>query len=112
MIDKWRSNSNNIFCTSISIPESTFSEASSTSYCMNNSSVCVGNIEFENNNTLSYLSSQISPSDYTLLSMKYIQGYNYNEIGNEFNITSSTVSNRINYIKTKLKKNNIKLLSE
>ena len=65
---------------------------------------------FENNNTLSYISSQISPNDYCLLDMKYIQGYNYDEIGKEFQITSSTVSNRINYIKSKLKKNNSEVI--
>jgi DNA-directed RNA polymerase specialized sigma24 family protein len=36
--------------------------------------------------------------------MKYVQGYDYNEIGKEFNLTSSTISNKVNYIKTKLKK--------
>lgn len=59
---------------------------------------------FENCNTINYISTQLSPSDFTLLNMKYVQGYDYNEIGKEFQITSSTVSNKINYIKTKLKK--------
>jgi DNA-directed RNA polymerase specialized sigma24 family protein len=68
------------------------------------------NMEFENCNTVSYLSSQISPVDYSLLNMKYIQGYSHCEIGKEFNLTSSTVSNRINYIKTKLKKQNADIL--
>jgi len=36
--------------------------------------------------------------------MKYVQGYGYNEIGQEFNLTSVTVSNKVNYIKSKLKK--------
>jgi RNA polymerase sigma-70 factor (ECF subfamily) len=71
--------------------------------------VC-NNREFENCNTISYLSSQISPVDYGLLNMKYIQGYSHCEIGKEFNLTSSTVSNRINYIKTKLKKQNVDIL--
>ena len=74
-------------------------------------SVC-NNTEFENKNTLSYLSSQISPVDYDLLNMKYIGGYSHCEIGKEFNLTSSTVSNRINYIKTKLKKKNAGMLEE
>ena len=71
--------------------------------------VC-NNTEFENCNTISYLSSQISPVDYGLLNMKYIQGYSHCEIGKEFNLTSSTVSNRINYIKTKLKKQNVDII--
>lgn len=71
--------------------------------------VC-NNTEFENCNTISYLSLQISPVDYSLLNMKYVQGYSHCEIGKEFNLTSSTVSNRINYIKTKLKKQNADIL--
>lgn len=77
----------------------------------NNASFGVSNnAEFENCNTISYLLSQISPVDYGLLNMKYIQGYSHCEIGKEFNLTSSTVSNRINYIKTKLKKQNADIL--
>jgi len=74
-------------------------------YALNyNSTSCCNNSDFENCNSISYISSQLSPSDYTLLNMKYIQGYNYCEIGQEFQLTSSTVSNKINYIKAKLKK--------
>jgi RNA polymerase sigma factor (sigma-70 family) len=95
LIDKWRcklspninstlDNNSNYFC---------YANNSFTTSC------------FENNNAVNYISTQLSPGDYTLLDMKYVQGYNYNEIGQEFQITSSTVSNKINYIKTKLKKN-------
>lgn len=58
---------------------------------------------FDNNNTITYISNQLNTDDFTILNMHYILGYSYNEIGSEFNITSSTVSNRVNYIKTKLK---------
>ena len=67
---------------------------------------CGADYEFENCSSINLLSDQITPQDYTLLDMKYMQGYNYNEIGNEFNVSSNTISNRVNYIKTKLKKNN------
>jgi RNA polymerase sigma factor (sigma-70 family) len=67
-------------------------------------------MEFENNSSISYISTQISPQDFTLLDMKYVQGYDYCEIGKEFNVTSSTISNRVNYIKTKLKKNNPEII--
>lgn len=70
------------------------------------------NVEFENCDAINYISSQISPTDYGLLNMKYMQGYSHCEIGKEFNLTSSTVSNRINYIKTKLKKQNADILKE
>ena len=77
----------------------------------NNASFTVSNtVEFENCDAINYISSQISPTDYGLLSMKYVQGYSHCEIGKEFNLTSSTVSNRINYIKTKLKKQNVDIL--
>jgi RNA polymerase sigma factor (sigma-70 family) len=68
--------------------------------------------DFENCNTITYISSQVSPSDFHLLNMKYMQGYSHCEIGQEFQLTSSTVSNRINYIKTKLKKNNSEIYEE
>jgi DNA-directed RNA polymerase specialized sigma24 family protein len=64
----------------------------------------VDSTNFENCNAVSFISTQISPVDYALLDMKYVQGYDYKEIGSEFQLTSSTVSNKINYIKTKLKK--------
>jgi RNA polymerase sigma factor (sigma-70 family) len=78
-----------------------------------NSTITTSNTaEFENCNAVSYISSQISPADFSLLNMKYVQGYNYCEIGQEFQLTSSTVSNRINYIKTKLKKNNAEIYDD
>jgi DNA-directed RNA polymerase specialized sigma24 family protein len=71
-----------------------------------NSSFSCSGMDFENCNSVSYISSQLSPEDFSLLNMKYIQGYDYNEIAQEFNLTSSTISNKINYIKSKIKKNN------
>ena len=63
--------------------------------------------EYEIADSLKYISSQIESTDFHMLKMKYCDGYNYNEISKEFNITSTTVSNRVNYIKTKLKKQGI-----
>jgi len=60
-------------------------------------------IEYETNNSLDFISKQISNDDYTMLSMKYLDGYNYHEIGKEFNTTSTCIANKINYIKTVLK---------
>lgn len=60
-------------------------------------------IDFENCDAVSHISNQLNSSDFTFLDMKYSQGYNYNEIGKEFNMTSNTISNRVNYIKTKIK---------
>lgn len=55
------------------------------------------------NNSLSFIESNISSNDYAMLKMKYYYGYSYNEIGNEFNVTSSTVGSRINYVKSIIK---------
>jgi len=88
----------------------TTTASNSLSYTANGTYTSGIDADFENCNTVCYISSQISPNDFNLLNMKYAQGYNYCEIGKEFNVTSSTVSNRINYIKTKLKKQNSNIL--
>ena len=59
--------------------------------------------EFENCDAVSHISNQIESCDFAFLNMKYSEGYNYNEIGVEFNMTSNTISNRVNYIKSKIK---------
>ena len=58
---------------------------------------------FEISDSLNYVSNQMNPNDFSMFTMKNI-GYNYNEIGMEFNISSQTISNRLNYIRTKIKK--------
>jgi RNA polymerase sigma factor (sigma-70 family) len=113
MIDKWRCTAMcsttilpanaNMTLTSCGYTNSTFTVNNSnifTTNCSNFSTSC----NFENANAVSFISTQISPNDFALLDMKYVQGYDYKEIGSEFQLTSSTVSNKINYIKTKLKK--------
>lgn len=122
MIDKWRSNSctatlslgNNtsfttsIDCQGIGVNNSGFITSSSVNNLafISNGTCTSCSTDFENCSSINYISTQLSPTDFTLLDMKYVQGYDYNEIGKEFNVTSSTISNRVNYIKTKLKKNN------
>jgi len=119
MIDKWRNN------ISTTISNQTINYTITYDFNLNNSFYDISNsernifngassivssntadFEFENCNSITHISTQLTPQDFTLLNMKYIQGYNYDEIGSEFNVTSSTISNRVNYIKTKLKKNN------
>ena len=116
LIDKWRCTAT--CCTTIlpasanmSLTSCGYSSGSyfNSSFTVNDvnivaASSCSTSCTFENANAVSFISTQLSPSDFTLLDMKYVQGYNYNEIGSEFQLTSSTVSNKINYIKTKLKK--------
>jgi RNA polymerase sigma-70 factor (ECF subfamily) len=100
MIDKWRCNTTTLSLNNLSV--------SSTSYdntFTNQSLMCASTntSSFDISNAVNFVTTQLSASDYTLLDMKYVQGYSYNEIGKEFQLTSSTVSNKINYIKTKLK---------
>jgi RNA polymerase sigma factor (sigma-70 family) len=61
--------------------------------------------DFEICDAVNQISNSIESCDFTFLDMKYSQGYNYNEIGVEFNTTSNTISNRVNYIKGKIKEN-------
>jgi len=125
MIDKWRSKgctstliSNNatytssIDCQEISLNNSGFISSSGVNnLAFTSNGTCIScNTDFENCNSINYISTQLSPTDFTLLDMKYVQGYDYNEIGKEFNVTSSTISNRVNYIKSKLKKNNPEII--
>lgn len=131
MVDKWRSttisltgsNTNCVFSysttTSAEIANSSGSyiTSSNTGIIDTGGSFTTTNCdsadyEFENCSTINFVSDQLTPQDYTLLDMKYVQGYNYCEIGDEFNVSSNTVSNRVNYIKTKLKKNNPEIIYE
>lgn len=96
MIDKWRN----------SITKYEVDETYQTNTYSNINFVSNNVTEFDYNDYLQCLSKQISCRDFTLLEMKYMQGYSYDEIGDMFNITSTTVSNRVNYVKTKIKKCN------
>ena len=126
MVDKWRGNTITLTGNSSVITVSTdgttgLDISSSGGYLTNTASIdmnastfttCCAGLEFENCSSINYISDQISPQDFTMLDMKYVQGYSYNEIGSEFNVTSSTISNKVNYIKTKLKKNNPEIIYE
>ena len=119
MIDKWRSNTITLASLSnanIAVDGQYFTTANASSNALEwstsdncvtfaaSGSITCSNTDFENCSSINYITTQLSPADYTLLDMKYVQGYDYNEIGKEFNLTSSTISNKVNYIKTKLKK--------
>ena len=125
MIDNWRNKTPtySISQNNISYNLSTSNNSDSTnlmSYITSTNTtildenifMCSTNSEydFENCNSINFISQQLSAQDFTLLDMKYVQGYNYSEIGSEFNVSSSTISNRVNYIKTKLKQNNKEII--
>ena len=120
IIDKWRSNGT-ISLTGSNTTCTISTEDALLNNCITTSTAMIGNcgtftttncagIEFENCSSINHISNQITPQDFTLLDMKYVQGYNYTEIGSEFNVSSSTISNRVNYIKTKLKKDNPEII--
>lgn len=53
--------------------------------------------------TLMSISNQINDSDcFDMIQMKY-SGYTYNEIAQKYSLNSNQVSNKLNYIKTKIK---------
>jgi RNA polymerase sigma factor (sigma-70 family) len=129
MIDKWRNNT--CIATLTTNNTITYTTSCDMNYDISNNGFitsnntgmisAIGNItttnncsgsDFENCNSINYISTQLAPQDFTLLEMKYVQGYDYNEIGSEFNVSSNTISNRVNYIKTKLKKNNPEIIYE
>lgn len=116
MIDKWRSNSvtitgSNTTCAFTGdMTSSTAYYTSTTNDFGDFTTTNLTDYDFENCSSINLISCQLTPQDYTLLDMKYMQGYNYDEIGSEFNLTSTTISNRVNYIKTKLKKNNPEII--
>lgn len=128
MVDKWRnttitltgSNTNSIFSYSMTDIDVENNCSYITSCNTGNFEVgttfttsnCSADFDFENCSSINFISNQLTPEDYTLLDMKYVQGFSYNEIGTEFNVTSSTISNKVNYIKTKLKKNNPEIIYE
>lgn len=97
MIDKFRSNEN-VHTYSLNLNYNDNQNiVASTSDCTNTSSDYV--------NIVNYISSTLDTCDFTFLDMHYSQGYSYSEIATEFNMTSNTISNRVNYIKTKLRNN-------
>lgn len=60
--------------------------------------------DLEINDSLNFISNRIGVSEFSMLSLKYKDGYDYKEIGSEFNMKDSQVSNRINYTRSKLQK--------
>ncbi len=60
--------------------------------------------EFSTNNTLNYITSDLDEDSSDMIHKKYVEGKSHKEIALHYSVTSSTISNRINYIKTKIRK--------
>jgi len=56
------------------------------------------------NQTLNYITSDLDADSTDMLHKKYVEGQTHKEIGVHYSLTSSTVSNKINYMKTKMRK--------
>ncbi len=50
------------------------------------------------------MTSDLDIDSTDMLHKKYVEGQSHKEIGMHYSLTSSTVSNKINYIKTKMRK--------
>jgi len=110
MIDKWRNNSTYKLCLDKKNTNTVSEDINNLMSYFNTNNTLSESNNLDVNSSINYISSQISEDDFKYLNLKYIEGYNYSEIGDFFNVTSSTVSNRVNYIKTKLKKNNKEII--
>jgi RNA polymerase sigma factor (sigma-70 family) len=110
IIDKWRDNKISSIKQNKKNNQTISEDINETFFSSSSTTQTNKNIDFETKDLVNYLYSQISYPDCELLDMKYVQGYTHEEIGNKFNLSSATISNRINYIKSKLKKNNKDLL--
>jgi RNA polymerase sigma factor (sigma-70 family) len=65
---------------------------------------CSETESFENRQALNVVMDTLEPEDSTMLNMKYKDGYKYNEIALEHQSDEQKVSNRVAYIRSKLKK--------
>lgn len=53
---------------------------------------------------VNYMVSNLDDQTHDMIKKKYVEGYSHNEIGEIYSLTSSTVSNKILYAKSKLSK--------
>jgi RNA polymerase sigma-70 factor (ECF subfamily) len=53
---------------------------------------------------INYVVSKLDDQTHDMIKKKYMEGYSHDEIGEIYSLTSSTVSNKINYAKNKLTK--------
>lgn len=93
MIDKWKKNKldmqnfDDLGILTMNISNHTMNSA-------------IDNLNYDS--TLNQLSNKIDEQCMDMVQMKY-SGYSYNEIAVKFNVTASQVSNKLNYIKKKMK---------
>ena len=59
----------------------------------------------ETSDSLNFISNNISINDFSMLTMNS-EGYSYNEIAKEFGSDESKISNKLNYTRSKIKRDN------
>jgi len=102
MIDRWRSSNTSITTTNAAEYYKTVSSSDGEYSSMDEYTIS-GDPQSDFDSALLSITSDLTPFEFGLIKMK-ADGYKYSEIGAKYNMTSTTVSNKINYIKTKLKK--------
>lgn len=61
-------------------------------------------LKIENEESLNFIENKVGLQDFHLLNMKYKEGYDYKEMETEMRMSSSTLSNRVNYVRGKIKR--------
>jgi RNA polymerase sigma factor (sigma-70 family) len=64
----------------------------------------------DNSSTLTMISSMVDPKDFEMLKLKYVDGYSYDDLSTYYNDTKDRISNRVNYVKSKIQKNKDKII--
>ncbi len=64
----------------------------------------------DNTATLNSISSMVNEKDFEMLKLKYVDGYSYDDLSNMYSDTKDRISNRVNYLKSKIQKNKDKIL--
>jgi len=63
----------------------------------------------DNSSTLTMISSMVNQKDFEMLKLKYVDGYSYDDLSVYYNDTKDRISNRVNYVKSKIQKNKDKI---
>jgi RNA polymerase sigma factor (sigma-70 family) len=91
------------FSNSLTPSETSHNDININSSTLSIHDSCRPDILWENTDSISYFSTINNNSAFTMVDMKS-KGYSYSEIGIEFNMTESQVSNKISHYKNKMKK--------
>lgn len=63
----------------------------------------------DNASTITTISSMVNDKDFEMLKLKYVDGYSYDDLSNIYSDSKDKISNRVNYLKSKIQKNKDKI---